>query len=153
MTHFLAHSSCICVCVCVCVRAQSCSTLSTSLACSPPGSSVHGISQASILEWVAISSSRGSSPPRDQTHISCIFCIGRQILDLLSHLGSPLAKVGRIFFFFNIAALYCCVSLCCTAKWISYTYTYINSFSLLSHVGHYRVLNRVPCVIQLTSVT
>ena len=39
---------------------------------SPPGSSVHGISQAEILEWVAISSSRGSSPPRGQTHISCI---------------------------------------------------------------------------------
>ena len=39
---------------------------------SPPGSSVHGISQARVLEWVAISFSRGSSWPRDQTHISCI---------------------------------------------------------------------------------
>jgi len=38
--------------------------------CSPPGSSVHGILQARILEWVAISFSRGSSQPRDQTHIS-----------------------------------------------------------------------------------
>ena len=45
--------------------------------CSPPGSSVHGISQAKILEWVAISSSRGSSQPRDWTHVSCT---GRQIL-------------------------------------------------------------------------
>ena len=45
--------------------------------CSPPGSSVHGISQARILEWVAISSSRGSSRPRDQT---CVSCMGRQIL-------------------------------------------------------------------------
>ena len=44
---------------------------------SPPGSSVHGISQAGILEWVAISISRGSSQPRDRTHISCI---GRWIL-------------------------------------------------------------------------
>ena len=44
---------------------------------SPPASSVHGISQTTILEWVAISSSRGSSQPRDWTHI---FCIGRQIL-------------------------------------------------------------------------
>ena len=35
--------------------------------CSPPGSSVHGIIQAKILEWVAISSSRGSSQPKDQT--------------------------------------------------------------------------------------
>ena len=48
--------------------------------CSPPDSTVHGIVQARILEWVAISSSRGSSWPRDQTHISCIPCIGRQIL-------------------------------------------------------------------------
>ena len=48
--------------------------------CSPPGSSVHGISQARILEWVAISYSRGSSWPRDQTHISYISCIGRWIL-------------------------------------------------------------------------
>ena len=45
--------------------------------CSPPGSSLHRISQARILEWVAISSSRGSSRPRDWT---CISCIGRQIL-------------------------------------------------------------------------
>jgi len=40
--------------------------------CSPPGSSVHGISQARILEWIAISFSRGSSRPRDQTCISCL---------------------------------------------------------------------------------
>ena len=40
--------------------------------CSPPGSSVHGISRARILAWVAVSSSRGSSPPRDQTQISSI---------------------------------------------------------------------------------
>ena len=39
--------------------------------CSPPGSSVHGISQARIQEWVAISFSRGSSWPREQTHVSC----------------------------------------------------------------------------------
>ena len=45
--------------------------------CSLPGSSVHGILQAIILEWVVISFSRGSSPPKDQTHI---FCISRQIL-------------------------------------------------------------------------
>ena len=45
--------------------------------CSPPGSSVHGIFQARILEWVAISSFRGSSPPRDRIRISCI---GRWVL-------------------------------------------------------------------------
>ena len=51
---------------------QSCLTLCDPMDCSPPGSSVHGISQARILEWVAISFSRGSTWPRDQTFISCI---------------------------------------------------------------------------------
>jgi len=59
--------------------------------CSPPGSSVHGILQARILEWVAISFSRGSSPPRDQTHISCI---DRRVLYELSHWGSPKNRMG-----------------------------------------------------------
>ena len=48
--------------------------------CSPTGSSVHGVFQARIPVWVAISYSRGSSRPRDQTHIFWISCIGRQIL-------------------------------------------------------------------------
>ena len=49
---------------------QSCLTVCDSMDCCPPGSSVHGISQARILEWVAISFFRGSSWPRDQAHIS-----------------------------------------------------------------------------------
>ena len=52
--------------------AQSCLTLCDPVDCSPPGSSIHGILQARILEWVAISSSRGSSWPRDQTQVSRI---------------------------------------------------------------------------------
>ena len=52
--------------------AQSCPTLCDPVDCSLPGSSVHGILQARILEWVAISFSRGSSWPRDQTQVSCI---------------------------------------------------------------------------------
>ena len=47
--------------------------------CSLPGTSVYGIFQARILEWVAISYSKGSSQPRDQTRVSCVSCIGRQI--------------------------------------------------------------------------
>ena len=50
---------------CCCLVAHSCPTLCDPMDCSPPGSSVHGISQARILEWVAISFSRGSSRPRD----------------------------------------------------------------------------------------
>ena len=47
--------------------------------CSPPGSSVQGILQARILEWVAVSSSRGSSGPRDRTQFLCVSCIVREI--------------------------------------------------------------------------
>ena len=54
-----------------------CLTLCNPMDCSPPGSSVHGISQARIHEWVAISFSRRPSQPRDQPHDSCI---GRQSL-------------------------------------------------------------------------
>ena len=50
---------------CACLVAQSCLILCDPTDCSPPGSSVHGISQARILEWVAISFPRGSSPPRN----------------------------------------------------------------------------------------
>ena len=63
---------------------QSCPTLCDPMDCSPPGSFVHEISQVRILEWVAISFSRGSSQPRDQTHVSCT---GRWIL--VGHPGSP----------------------------------------------------------------
>ena len=59
---------------------QSWGWLCDPMNCSTADSSVHGILQARILEWVAISSSRGSSQPRDGTCISCILCIGRQIL-------------------------------------------------------------------------
>ena len=49
---------------------QLCQTLCNSIDCSPPGSSVRGILQVSILEWVAMPSSRGSSPPRDWSCVS-----------------------------------------------------------------------------------
>ena len=52
--------------------AQSCLTLCRPMDCSPPGSSIHGILQARVLEWVAIPSSRGSFQLRAQTQVSCI---------------------------------------------------------------------------------
>ena len=54
------------------LRAQSCRTLCGPMDCSPPGSSVHGTSQARILEWAASLFSRGSSRPRDRSCASCI---------------------------------------------------------------------------------
>ena len=75
--------------VILCSVAQLCPNLCDPLKYSLPDSSVHGIILASILEWVAISSSRGSSQPRDQTHISCISCIaGRVFTHSLTHQGS-----------------------------------------------------------------
>ena len=53
------------------------------------GSSVHGIFQARIPEWVAMPSSRGSSRPRDRTHVSYFSCIGRQVLYHWCYLVSP----------------------------------------------------------------
>ena len=59
---------------------KSCLTLCNSMDCSPPGCSVHGILQARILAWVAISFSRASSQCRDQTQVSQVSGIGRWIL-------------------------------------------------------------------------
>ena len=82
--------------------AQSCPTLCDPLNCSVPGFSVHGIFQARILEWVAISLSRGSSQPRDWTRVSHI--VGRLALpselpgkppsgwDIFTQLLTPLAE-------------------------------------------------------------
>ena len=64
--HTHTHTCCYC-----CLVARSC-RLCDPMDCSPPGSSVHGISQARILEWVAIFFSMGSSWLRDQTWITCI---------------------------------------------------------------------------------
>ena len=65
-----------------CLVSQSCLIL-----CDPPGFSVHGISQARILEWVAVCFSRGSSRPRVQTQVACV---GRWIL---YHLRGPCPRV------------------------------------------------------------
>ena len=66
---------------CVFSVAQYCLTLCDPMNCSPPGSSFHGIFQARILEWIAISFSRGSSQSKDQTCVSDYLTLG--------HLGSP----------------------------------------------------------------
>ena len=76
---------------------QLCLTLCNPMDCSLPGSSVHGIFQARILEWVAMSFSRRSSWPRDRTHVShivgrCFYC--------LSHQGSPYQNLWGSYFSF-----------------------------------------------------
>ena len=92
---------------------QSCPTLWDSMDCSLPGSSVHGIFQARILEWVAISSSRGSSWPRDWTWVSCI---GRQVL---CHLNDqrylPLWALVSYSNCREMVSTWCCIS---ASKWM-----------------------------------
>ena len=66
--------------LCTNVSAQSFPTVCNHMDCSLPGLSVHWIFQTRILEWVTISSSRKSSPSRDQTQVSCISCSSRWIL-------------------------------------------------------------------------
>ena len=68
---------------------QSCWTLCIPMDYGPSGSSVHGSSQATMLEWVAVSFSRRFSRPRNRTFISRLSCIGRWILYHLCHLRSP----------------------------------------------------------------
>ena len=80
--------------VCTYLVTQLCMTFWNHMDCSPPHS-VQGTLQARILEWVDISSCRGSSWPRDQTLISCI---GRQILLPLSHLES----LDTVFYYLNL---------------------------------------------------
>ena len=69
----VSQSPGMCICACVLSHVGLCDPVD----CSLPGSSVHGILQARKLEWIAISSSRESSRPGDQTHVSCVSCICR----------------------------------------------------------------------------
>ena len=72
---------------CGCLLSKLCLTLLQTMDCSPPGSSLHEIFQARILECVAISISRGSSRPRDQTWVPCA---GRRILYPTEPAGKPI---------------------------------------------------------------
>ena len=82
----------------VCMHAklfQSCPTLCDPMDYSSPGSSVYGILQARILEWVAIPFSRGSSWPSDQIWVSCI--VGRFFTSWATR-EAPYSRFGRIIF-------------------------------------------------------
>ena len=77
------------VITCVCAKSlQSCPILCDPMDCRLLGSSAHEILQARILEWVAMPSSKGSSQPRDRTHVSYISCICGWVLYHQGHLGN-----------------------------------------------------------------
>ena len=103
---------------------QSCPTLSDPVDCSPPGSSVHGILQARVLEWVAMPSSRGSSQPRDRTQVSHTaggFFIIWATRETLENWVGSLSLLQRIFLTqeLNWGLLHC--------RWILYQMSYQGS--------------------------
>ena len=77
--------------MCVCVCTQWCPTLCDHMDCSLPGSSVFGTFQARILEGIAISFSRGSSWPSDQTHVSHVSCTASRFFP-----AEPLGKPHKL---------------------------------------------------------
>ena len=81
---------------------QSCLTLCDPMNCSPPGSSVYGIFQPRILEWIAMTSSKGSPQSTDQTcvtSVSCVSCIAGGFFTTRCHLGSPVWLYLTLFAF------------------------------------------------------
>ena len=84
----LKFSQCYYILYCCAKSLQSCLTLCDPMDCSLPGFTIHGILQARILEWVAMPSSRGSSPLRDGTQVSYVSYIGRQVL------GKPMLYIA-----------------------------------------------------------
>ena len=108
--------------------------------CSLPGSPVCGISQTRILEWVAISSSRGSSRPRDRTQVSCV---GRQFL----HRWATREALGRIItafknkIFNSQSSLYTSRSLRNLGNWHGYFST--GSISVPTHTPFWKTKERL----------
>ena len=94
------HTEALCFC---CVCAQWCLTPCDPMDCSLPGSSVHGILHARILEWVASSFSRESTEPRNWTHTFCVSCTGGQILSHWATWEAHHNQIAKIKWFRKIS--------------------------------------------------
>ena len=126
------------MCACVLSRFSRVRLFVTLWTCSPPGSSVHGILQAGILEWVAISFSKGSSQPRDRTHISCIgkgvlyhwttweaqvtlyrlYCSCSQFSLWLYHLKCLVLSLFELCINGIVHSIFCCIWHVCTILYL-----------------------------------
>jgi len=147
--------------LCSCSVAQLCPTLGDPRDCSPPASSLHGIFQARTLEWVAISFSRGSSPPRDWTCVSCLagrfFTTeppGVMIESTKASLWLPYAILSskpwkRPLSSFDEACFFVVhfVTVMGFDIFFSYPCVYILFLVFSSTMIYHRVLHIVPCVI------
>ena len=87
----------------LCLVFQSCPILCNPLDCRPAGSSVQGILQARILEQIVISSSKGSSWPRDQTWVSCVSYIAGGFFTLWA--------IGKALYSYNLSLLISCLKM------------------------------------------
>ena len=114
---------------------QSSSTLCSTMDCSPPGSSVHGILQARILEWVAIPFSRRSSQSRDWTQVSCItgrFWATREVLALIKlfrQVNLFFSVVGKIVEFSWAYSEFCKKATC--TFWLTVSWSGRTQFVIL----------------------
>ena len=102
---------------------QSCPILCNPMNCSLPGSSVHEIFQAGILDWIDISYSKGSSRPNDETCISFTSCFGKQILYLCTT-WKPSDEI-ELQFVFVFDIFYTTFLNVCFEKILFYKYYYI----------------------------
>ena len=113
--------------------------------CSPPGSSVHGILQAIILEWFGISFSRGSSWPRDQTWVSCM--AGRFFnAEILGKLGSS---------YMSLQIHSGCYFLSLPSLWILFYYIakiYKNSSIPSESIWQYNILSKITTLILIVLI-
>ena len=115
------------MCAVLCLVAQLCWTLCDPMDRSPPGSSVHGIPQARILEWFAMPSSKGSSQCMDRTQVSCKEWLSFSIIGYYKILNIVPCSIQdilvfiylKIFLNWSIIALQCRASFCCTTTWTS----------------------------------
>ena len=122
---------------------QSCLALWDPLDCSPPSSSIHGILQAKILEWVAMASSRGSSQPRGQTYFSGSSCIGGGFFTIepwgkprkrLQILRIGLIKIHNPWHMVIICSLLLFIYLFYVFVYSSYKYIFTYSYYNNSHL-------------------
>ena len=122
-----------------CRHAQSCPILCDPMDCSPPGSTVHGIFQIRIMEWVAISSSRASSWTRDSTHISYVSCIGRWIL---YHWATWEAPFSHISYYRILSRVFSAI--------LQFSSVQFSSVQSLSHVRLFATPQTVACQASLS---
>ena len=110
-----------CVCICVCLVTQSCLSLCDPVEKGLPSSSVHGIFQTRVLEWVAISFSRGSSPPKNR---NCLF-LSPSLADGFFTTVSPGKPLkieylvsSRVFYLLLVTLLTSVYHSCCKIQFI-----------------------------------